>query len=64
MTTWAPTPTEVPKRQTYWYMTTTVVCVNCGTEKVYRERVYDRPKPVVDAERFDYIEELCYGCLV
>lgn len=48
----------------YWYMTVTTVCVGCGRQHVERFRVTDRPKPEDARDRYEYIEELCYGCLV
>lgn len=48
---------------TYWYKVYTTVCVCCGRENVEKERVYG-PKPDDPAERYEYIEELCYGCLM
>lgn len=40
----------------YWYSTDVYVCVLCGRELRYRERVYDQSK-----SGFNYIDDAC-GC--
>lgn len=54
---------EKPKRG-YWYKTVTHQCVNCGGGHTYRYRIYDKPKPENPNDRWEYTEELCYGCLM
>ena len=54
MTT-APTRCPLPP---YWILTEVYECVLCGRENIYRERVYDRPKP--DAIALRLLDE-CFG---
>ncbi len=46
---------------TYWYRTIYYICVLCGRETVYRERVYfkDELKPKDWSVRHICIEEAC-----
>lgn len=45
-------------KRKYWYLTTVYFCPLCGSEKCYRERVYEQPKKwyrrVIDA--WDYCD--------
>jgi hypothetical protein len=49
-------------RKGYWILFTMYYCPSCGGERVYKERVYDKPKPddwnerntVIDA--YDYCD--------
>jgi hypothetical protein len=44
----------LPKRK-YWYRTEKYVCVDCGKEETYRERVYDE---VLKGTK--WIDDLCW----
>ena len=53
-----------PKGKGSWYLTTIVVCPPCGWERVYRERITDRPKPNDARERVEVIESGCVSCFL
>jgi len=58
------TKTEATEKRdglTYWYLYTTYYCPQCCREDVYKERVYDRPKPNNYSERHIWREVWC-GC--
>lgn len=51
---------KTARRKGYWILFHYEDCVLCGKELFsYRERVYDRPKPVNAAERYELKENAC-----
>jgi hypothetical protein len=53
-------PIVRPKRG-YWYIEESWYCPQCGHDRTYRERIYDRPKPE-EWEKRHIVHEAWDGC--
>lgn len=50
---------DVKPKRGYWYEFFYSECVLCGSQRNYKYRVYDRPKPENDSERYHFEQFAC-----
>ena len=48
------------KDKKYWYLFTEYYCPACGRTDIYKERIYNKPKPKNYYARHIVIERWCY----
>lgn len=53
---------KTKKPQEYWYLYTEVECPVCGYGPTYKERVYNKPKPMSYEDRHKSEPSYC-GCM-
>jgi hypothetical protein len=54
--------TPKPVKRKFWYYYTHYFCPPCGGETIYRERVYNLPKPEAYEDRHAHFQHMCYSC--